>query len=175
MLCERCHQNNATLYVSELIQGKMKESYLCNECAKVQNNISQSNQPTFEKFITGILEMALGSGAQSLAKNQTELDNLACPNCKLTASEFKKNGRFGCSTCYETFHTILQDALKKIQPSNEHTGKVPQRLVPMMTVKREIEKLKKDLKETIKQEEYEQAAKLRDQIKDLTKGGEEDD
>ena len=164
MLCEKCHQNNATLYVNELIQGKMEESYLCNECAKIQNNISGSNQPTFEKFITGILEMALGSSAQ----------NLACPNCKMTASEFKKNGRFGCSTCYETFNSILQDALKKIQPGNEHTGKVPQRLVPLITAKREIEKLKKDLSEAIKQEEYEQAAKLRDQIKDLTKGGEED-
>ena len=175
MLCEKCHQNNATLYVNELIQGKMKESYLCNECAKIQNNISGSNQPTFEKFLTGILEMALGSNTQGLANNQAKLDSLACPNCKITASEFRRNGRFGCSHCYETFDSILQEAIKKIQPSSEHTGKVPQRLVPLITAKREIEKLKKNLKEAIKQEEYEQAVKLRDQIRDLTEGGEEDE
>ena len=175
MLCEKCHQNNATLYVNEYIQGKMKESYLCNECAKIQSNMSGSDQPTFEKFLSGILEMALGSNAQSTTNNQVKLDGLACPNCKMTANEFRKNGRFGCSGCYETFDSILQEALKKIQPSNEHTGKVPKRLVPLITARRESEKLKNDLKEAIRQEEYEKAAKLRDRIKALAEGSEKDE
>lgn len=70
--------------------------------------------------------------------------------------------------------TFCKVPFKKIQPSNEHTGKVPKRLEPLIAAKREIEILKKELKEAIKQEKYEEAAKLRDAIKDLEKGGDTD-
>lgn len=111
MLCERCHENQATLYINEYTQGKTKGSYLCNECAQLQGNISGLIQPTFENFLSGILGMALGNNAQGLTSKQMKQDQAVCQNCKMSANEFKKSGRFGCSFCYEAFDDILQGAL----------------------------------------------------------------
>lgn len=173
MLCERCQKNKATLLINEYTQGKTRASYLCNQCAELQPNIAGIDQPTFENFLSGILEMALGNHTQNLTTKQTKQNELVCSKCKMKASEFRKNGRFGCSLCYDTFDSILEDALKKIQPSNEHVGKVPKSLLPFITVKREVEKLKRQLKEAVEEEKYELAAKLRDQIIELEKGGED--
>ncbi len=175
MLCEKCHENNATLYVNEYINGKVKGAYLCNKCAKMQGNISDFTQPMFGNLLSGILEIALGSHEKSIPAQQAKQEEVVCSNCKMTASEFRKGGRFGCRVCYESFERILQDVLTKIQPSNEHVGKVPKRLEPLMAVRREIENLNQQLKQAIQLEEYEQAATLRDAIKELEKGDETDE
>lgn len=162
MLCERCKQNNATIYVNEYKDGKVTESYLCSECAKVKNSISDFTQSAFQSFLTGLLEMGIGKTIQ-------------CPNCKMTDEEFRKLGRFGCSTCYETFGETLENTLKRIQPGNKHIGKVPERFAHIIITKKEIENLKQQLSKAVEEEEYEKAATLRDQIKELERGGEKDE
>ena len=99
MLCERCHKNKATLYINEYTQGKTKGSHLCNECAQIQNNIHGLIQPAFESFLSEILGIALGSNAQGPTEKQTKQDQMICSHCKMSANEFRKSGRFGCSFC----------------------------------------------------------------------------
>lgn len=171
MLCEKCNKNNATLYVNEYKDGKMTEAYLCTECANIQNSISDYTQPTFQNFLTSLLGMTMGSDFNNLSETQSNTKIIQCANCKMTDHEFKNTGRFGCSECYETFDYMLESALKKIQPSSKHTGKVPSKLAHIFTIKREIESLKNELSEAIKQEEYEKAADIRDRIRGLEKGG----
>ena len=179
MLCERCNQNNATLYINEYKNGEMKKAYICSDCANVQTNLSGIIQPGFENFLLGLLEMALGKNAQDSISKELESVTIVCSNCQMTVEEFRKNGRFGCASCYETFQEILENALKKIQPNNEHIGKVPGRLEPLISIKKETENLKKQLQDklnlAIKEEKYEEAAKLRDQIRNLHKEGNEND
>lgn len=175
MLCERCNQNNATLYVSEYKDGRSKNTYLCNECAKKQTNISGGTKPTFENFLMGVLEMALDKNMEPPRNRKPEITETTCSNCNMKLSQFRKNGRFGCSNCYQTFEAVLEGALKKIQPGNHHEGKVPKNLQPILEAKKETESYKKNLQLklnlAVKEERYEDAAKLRDKIRELDKEG----
>ena len=93
----------------------------------------------------------------------------------MTDEELREAGRFGCSTCYEIFEETLENTVKRIQSGNEHIGKVPKKFVHIITAKKEIEKLKQQLSKAVEQEEHEKAATLRDQIKELERGGEKDE
>lgn len=175
MLCERCNQNNATLYVGEYKDGETKKTYLCKECARRDGNISEGIKPAFENFLMGILEMALDNNFEPPTTKKLASLEVACSNCAMDIKEFRENGRFGCNNCYMEFEDVLENALKKIQPSNRHIGKVPKSVEPLIEAKREaitLEKgLKLKLKLAIKDERYEDAAKLRDQIKELDPEG----
>ena len=96
-----------------------------------------------------------------------------CPNCGMTYESFRKMGRLGCSQCYETFKGYLQPLLKKIHGSSQHFGKAPVK-APKIAVKEKkavysIEELKAKMQKAIQAEEFEEAAKLRDQIRELEK------
>lgn len=179
MLCERCNQNNATLHVSEYKNGETKKTYLCNECARSQGHIPGGTKPAFENFLMGILEMALDHNLEPPKAQKQQKPEIACSHCKMNVNEFRKNGQFGCNHCYRTFEDVLENALKKMQPSNRHVGKIPKSIEPLMEAKREAMTLKKGLelklKLAIKDERYEDAAKLRDQIKELGKEGNDHD
>ncbi|MDA4896266.1 UvrB/UvrC motif-containing protein, partial [Streptomyces sp. MS2A] len=75
---------------------------------------------------------------------------------------------FGCSECYKTFHSYITPVLRKVHSGNTvHAGKIPKRIGGNLHVRRQIEALKKELKELIQQEEFEKAANIRDQIRSL--------
>jgi protein arginine kinase activator len=85
----------------------------------------------------------------------------------MTYSQFSKLGRFGCSSCYKYFNDRLDPLFKRVHGSTVHTGKVPVRVGGQIRTKRQIEDLKRHLQDSINQEEFEHAAQLRDQIREL--------
>lgn len=169
MLCERCNQNKATLFVSEYKDDEIKGYYLCNDCAKTKENMVNLTNPEVENVITGILDMVLGANLKKVRPSSVKEEQLTCDNCQTTSQEFMETGKFGCSNCYKTFDSILKNVIQKIQPSNEHNGKIPAKLVHVIANREEIISLKQNLKDAISKEEYEEAAKLRDKIKELEK------
>ena len=92
---------------------------------------------------------------------------LRCPSCGLSYEDFKKKGRLGCGKCYETFRRSLLPLLKKIHSATTHVGKTPASLEKRASSQLKTEELYQRLRRTIQLEEYEEAAKLRDQIKEL--------
>ncbi len=90
-----------------------------------------------------------------------------CPKCGRSYRDFKKTGKLGCATCYETFFSALEPTIKQLHGTAVHTGKIPSRSADELKRKRLYEKLKKDLAKAVAEEDYERAAQLHKELKSL--------
>jgi protein arginine kinase activator len=158
MLCDECGKNNATVHVTHIINGKKTENHLCESCAKENQSIFDSNF-SMENMFSAMLNNAFSTTGHS--------KGLGCSTCGMTYEDFRDIGKFGCSHCIEAFKPRLMPVVKNIQGYDAHSGKIPMRAGGKYKVKKDIEKLKEELKLMIVQEEYEQAAKLRDKIREM--------
>lgn len=104
------------------------------------------------------------TGLQSM---MTQADGKACPKCKYTLNQFKKTGRMGCPVCYTTFRDVLESALKNMHKGTRHIGKAPAGIKERLDLSQKLEEFEESLREAIALENFEDAAILRDQIKDL--------
>lgn len=154
MKCDLCDKE-AVVHLTQVVNGEMKEVHLCEEHAVAQG--IDINSPI---SITDIL-MGLSGPQKSFA---TEL-SLACPLCGMAREEFRKTGRLGCPDCYKTFMAELTMAIKAMHHSGQHLGKIPSREGVQTRVKSKVARLQKELEVAIAREDFERAAKLRDQIK----------
>jgi protein arginine kinase activator len=154
ILCENCHQNVATVHLTEIIQSEKKEIHLCNDCA---NDKGITLKPFF------VLNDVLGSlaGEEELPEDATPY----CDHCGLSYNDFRQHGRLGCAKDYDTFKKQLNPFLEKVHNSLFHCGKVPQNSQEQVKDAQKIIRLRKSLKEAVENEEYEKAANLRDDLK----------
>ena len=90
-----------------------------------------------------------------------------CPVCGHTYSDFRRTGKIGCSECYRVFRTPIAETLRQVQPSTVHTGKIPSKSGEELKLKRKYETLKQELSTAVKNEDYETAAKLHKQIREI--------
>lgn len=189
MLCDRCKKRDAKIYYTEIVNGEMKEQHLCEECAAECTRF-RMNSTFMNKDVTvgDILASILGNyksatNAKSNAKEDTNADTegkeknkddiMRCENCKMTYDQFLQQGMFGCAKCYDSFHKILSRSLKSLHGADTHVGKKPKGYVSSMNKivndLSEIDKKSILLQEAIEKEEFEEAAKLRDEIRRLKK------
>lgn len=157
MLCSKCKKNEAVAYFEQVINGQKKETNLCYECA-------QEMQASLNNMLYSFLFNS------DLYTQKEETNVLKCDFCGLTYDEFKKIGKLGCADCYKTFSKELDLIFNNIQDGKEHVGKVPRSSGAILLRERQLQNLKKSLRKAIDDEEYEKAAKLRDQIKELETG-----
>ena len=92
-----------------------------------------------------------------------------CPICNMTYAEFKSTGKLGCSECYSTFSQPLSEVLRQIHRNPIHTGKIPGNLRVKLSAKKKIAQLKDRLQNAVRNEQYEEAAKLHKEILELEK------
>ena len=165
MLCESCGKNPATVYLSKVVNGNQMEMYLCESCAKEKGSFNLDSNFSIQNFLTHLIK----AGDQSAFKTEEAVNPqvVACPSCGLTYQEFRKIGKFGCSTCYETFGQLIKPILKKIQGNSYHAGKIPVRSKKTIRARQIIDELQIALQKAIAEEEYEKAAGIRDEIKRL--------
>jgi protein arginine kinase activator len=95
---------------------------------------------------------------------------LTCPKCRLTLDEFRKTSKFGCDACYGTFEPYIKQILKSVQGTFHHTGKEPKRLSRVDAMKHQQEELESKLRIALMQEDYLEAAKLRDALNTFKEG-----
>jgi len=100
-----------------------------------------------------------------------EKKTLRCRSCGLKYSEFKETGRLGCPECYKAFAEGLEGLLKTMHKGTRHAGKVPEALRETREQADRLKSLQKKLDKAIKEEDFEQAAHLRDEIKQITPRG----
>jgi len=158
MLCDICGKKIATVHLTEIINGEVRELHLCEDCALKKSQEVQQ-QFSLGDILAGLVEEITTPEAREILK---------CKKCQMTYQEFKKIGRLGCSNCYLAFKNQLSQLLRAIHGSNTHQGKVPPTKFKLK-IDIEIEELKKRLKRAIELEEFEEAAKIRDKIKELEK------
>ena len=156
MLCCVCNKKEATVHLTQIAGDKMQKVDLCEECAK-QKGV---NDPAG----FSLADLLLGLGA-SQEMEQSGGAELKCPKCGFTQADFKKAGRLGCAECYTTFADGLEGLLKTMHNGTRHGGKVPQSLQQNRDLAERLKSLQKKLAKAIDEENFEQAAQLRDEIK----------
>ena len=157
MLCELCKQAQATVHLTEIVNEQMTELHLCETCANQKGAQVESH--------FGLSDLLSGLADFSKTQEPEEVSSRVCPTCGMTYEDFRKVGRLGCADCYPTFKRSLGSLLKRIHGSPIHLGKSPARLVKPAKAKTELAELKKKLEQAIDNEEFEEAAKLRDQVR----------
>lgn len=160
MMCEDCKKNSATFHMTEIINGKSKEIHLCEECASKSEEFNSSF--TIQDLLAGLLDIP---SEHNLKEEFTE--DISCSSCSTTYEEFKRKGKFGCSSCYDSFREKLTPLFKNIHGHDTHIGKIPKRTGKIIKKRKDINSLKNRLQKSVKQEEFEMAAELRDEIKRL--------
>ena len=179
MLCQKCNAKEATIHYTEVINGVKSQHFLCSDCAaKTELNEFADlfdHEFPFAKILSGLIG-AYGEASNSGKHNK--MDQVICPTCGMKYSEFAKHGKYGCADCYGVFNLFISDNIKKIQESDTHIGKRPKFFhdnkeehfddkIPRRNTQDEIALLSGKLKEAIQLEDFEEAVKLRDQIKML--------
>ena len=157
MQCDVCGNKKATVHLTEIVDEQMTELHLCEDCAR-QKSVQMEQQFGLADLLAGLADF----GQQ--VKNVEKI-KLQCSNCSMTYDDFRKVGRLGCSGCYVTFKRSLGVLLKRIHGSHMHLGKSPARSVKPTKAKNELADLKRKLELAIVREEFEEAAKLRDQMR----------
>lgn len=93
-----------------------------------------------------------------------------CPKCGMGWLDFRQTGRLGCSECYETFEKELQPIINQLHGSFEHKGKIPIQQGKEIAIQRKIAILQNDLQRMINEQNFEEAAQIRDKIREIEKG-----
>lgn len=191
MKCDMC-DNEATVFLTQIVDGKMTQVNLCDKCSK-------------EKGVTDptgfqLADFLLGNAAQKKTRpSSAEDDTLACPECGFTRAHLKKIGRMGCPECYQTFGDDMDNMLRAMHKGTRHVGKVPgrqaaqappvsasakaerERPVPVapppppapvpVSPKKKLADLKAAIDLAVLEERYEDAARLRDEVKAIESKG----
>ncbi|MFA5092854.1 MAG: UvrB/UvrC motif-containing protein [Candidatus Omnitrophota bacterium] len=163
MICDVCGKNPATVHLTEIIDEQMNELHLCEECARTKS-AAMEQQFGLSDLLAGMVDF------QKPANKEEELINVKCSSCGLTYADFKKIGRLGCGQCYDVFRKYLAPLLKRIHGSGQHVGKTPFKakvITRSSKKKNDLAELKEQLQKAIQKEAFEEAARLRDLIKEL--------
>lgn len=170
MLCQQCGQRPATVHIVKQVNNHKEEYHLCDLCAREQGQMNMEPHlglPNFslQQLLSSLLESDPFSsfGGATLAPKAEP----RCSACGISFRQFKESGFLGCSHCYEAFESELLPLLRRVQGSDQHTGKAPKRTGGLLRLRKELAQLKAQLQQAINREEFERAAQLRDRIKEL--------
>lgn len=182
MKCENCGRNEANVKYTQIINGDKKQMFLCEDCSQKLGigNINFNMPIDFSSFLGDFFDDLHQTAFIPSLSNQIEL---RCKKCGLDFEEFLHTGNFRCSNCYEQFESMIDPILKNIHGTNRHIGRLgnvidgnnisnDDKISKNISAYEnkgvnEIDKKKEELKKAIKEERYEDAAKLRDEIKKL--------
>ena len=159
MNCDVCDSADATIYLTQIVEGKMQKVNLCDACAK-------------DKGVTDPTGFALadlleGMGEETVSEAPAPAGELSCPTCGFSQTDFKKSGRFGCADCYTTFSEGLDNLLEAMHRKTQHSGKVPANFEETKAIQDRLSDLRANLEASVAAEDYEKAAALRDAISQL--------
>jgi protein arginine kinase activator len=154
--CQFC-SNTATVHLTDIVKNQKRELHLCQSCAESQHLVHKQelNLPT-------ILQSLIG---QHLGPQTDELARLVCPACGIRYMEFRAQGRLGCPHDYTVFRSGLVTLLRRIHRGERHVGKRPRRPAPSPTRQAEQMDLRRRLQKAVATEAFEEAARLRDLLR----------
>jgi protein arginine kinase activator len=158
MICNVCGTKEATIHLTEIVNGKMAEVHICEACAE-EKGTEFKTYFNFGDLLAGVpgLEKALGASGKKTP--------LVCKDCGMNYEDFAKNGRLGCTGCYVSFQKPLATVIKQVQRSGYHVGKKPSRIPKETRSVHDLRQLQEKLRKSIQEEAFEESARLRDEIK----------
>lgn len=172
MLCDKCKKRQATIYYTEIVNGKKREQHLCEECATECSEfqtLSGKKELTLGNLLSCILS---NYSAENPKSKEAEVETvIQCERCGMTYDAFLQGGKFGCAQCYSSFGKQLEKSFRQLHGATSHVGKRPKGFISQMDKivndLSEVDRLSIRLQDAIEKEEFERAAELRDQIRAL--------
>jgi protein arginine kinase activator len=168
MFCERCKNIEATIHLTEIIKDVKSEVHLCENCAReIGLNSKLSN------FSLSIPEML-----SFLDINDVDeyVSGTVCNTCGISFADYRRESKLGCPDCYQYLGDSLKSVIAGYHGSVKHTGKHPNNpaitapdaynKAARMYTKKSTEELKSLLNRAVFEERYEEAAILRDKIRE---------
>ena len=149
--CSLCEEA-ATVHLSQVVHGNVTKVHLFEGCAQKGG----ATDPA-------VFQLADALTAASPAPT------LTCPKCGFTDIDFRKRGRLGCPSCWETFADALGGLLSKVQHEASHVGRAPAGTLPAGQLRRRLDAARREMEKAIAGEDYESAARLRDEVAELEK------
>ena len=163
MKCQRCPKQ-ATLHITEVLPDeRFEELHLCEDCAKKYlYEPAQQQQAQAKKGGKSAPAVEVGTADEPGGKQ--------CEACGIKFVEFRNAGRLGCSHDYDSFREDLLPLLESIHGDVRHQGKTPRRLPKAKSAQAELAQLRKKLQQAVLEEAYEEAARIRDRIRQVEEG-----
>ena len=158
MLCEECGKRPADVLMTAVVNGKSTTRHLCRECLK--------------KYQAGDLHGVLAAVLSAMA-DQKQAPDIACPYCGETYAEFQKTGMLGCARCYQAFRKELTPLLARVQGRAQHAGRRPPVSEEEQAREARMAELRKLMEQAVQEENFEEAARLRDELRAMTPAREE--
>jgi protein arginine kinase activator len=168
MKCEICGARKAVIHIQQVIGKERVDLHLCEECA-LERGIGGGTGESDH------LELSISNMLNGLVdiRDMKEKKNAVCPQCGSNWDAIRKREKIGCAECYSTFSREIHFLLEKMGAQPSHRGKLPKGLNTYKTFLIDVVKLKEGLKDALKREDYEKAARIRDRIQDLEKSSED--
>lgn len=170
-MCEECGVNEACYTISVMMGGQVTQRHLCADCmAKMNMNLAAGNV----KHLLSAIMSAITGSAEEVADTIAPEEDVVCERCGTTLSQFTKSGKLGCPCCYTSFRKQLTPMLQQIHGRVQHAGRKPLDTEAAQQRRSVYERLSRQLEQAIAMEDFESAAMLRDQLRQLsaTEGGE---
>lgn len=161
MKCDMCGKQEATVHLTEVINDNVTKFHLCEKCAKSKSDEMHSHFGLSD-LLSGLMDFGPALEEEALTAAAVK-----CQGCGMTYHDFQKTGRLGCGKCYEAFEKNLSELLRKIHGADRHVGKMPFKGESVLKEQEDLKRLKNELNELVRAEEFEKAAILRDRVKDL--------
>ncbi|MCE9595438.1 MAG: UvrB/UvrC motif-containing protein [Planctomycetes bacterium] len=168
MLCQNCQQNEATIHVTDIdhkvdasgtTESSLCEQHLCEACAKAAD---VPHGPKKNKSVQEIFKL-LQMSAQKVRREPS----VTCPDCGMTLAEFRQRGRLGCPKDYDLFGTHLAELVERVHGAAQHVGRKPGVDDAALARLRRVNELQAALENAIRAEAYENAARIRDELKTI--------
>ena len=167
MLCNHCNKKEANFHCKSVSNGKVVEMHLCTDCA-YELGFADKYADIFGDGMNmnSILNQFFAIGGKKVNPDSS----LKCSNCGTDFAKFNSTGLLGCDRCYDVFADAVENMVQKTQGATVHNGKISGADSEIIKKENEITALKTQLQKAILEEKYEDAAKIRDRIKELEKG-----
>ena len=165
MVCDNCGAGDAVVHLTQIVNNEMSTFHLCEKCA-AEKGLETTPEPANFPLTDFLAQM----GQEDTAQGPESVER--CSFCGLTFADFRETGRLGCPHCYATFETHLRGLLRRIHGGTQHMGKVYLPPDPSATeMEKRLEALRRKLQRAIDAEDFERAARIRDQIRTLEPAG----
>jgi len=167
VMCEACGEEPASIHLLKVVEGGVSHTHLCPGCA--EEMAEQSDGLALVLAVPSVLRNLVRPTPApqpdaSVAK--VEHDGF-CPVCGTTLTDVKESGLMGCANCYQVFADYLTQTLPEASEVKEHLGKIPHRGPETDTLRHEIMRLERMLRELVAHERFEEAAGVRDRLSEL--------
>jgi len=160
MVCENCGSTDAVVHLTQIVNNEMSTHHLCETCA-AEKGLESAPETANMPLMDVIAQMTEESAESSSSTDE-------CSFCGLTFEGFRQTGRLGCPHCYETFSDHLPRLLQRIHGSTKHVGKIYLPPDPSASeMEKRLEGLRRKLERAVQSEDFERAAEIRDQIREL--------